>query len=276
MLQMRALGAIVALGVLAGCVGNRVESLQDVQPSGSAFTNALFEEYKALAEFEANKMYDWVDADHFAQKALLAADGEVVQPEELANWNLPEDKIGELTEGRAELVQALDGGARQRVPTEAAIAQARFDCWVEQQEENHQPDHIAACRDQFWAALEALREPAVTPVSPGAPANYIVLFAFDSAEVSDNGRSIIEAAISEANRMNADISVTGHADRAGSAEYNLGLSLRRADSVRDVMTSMGVAESRITVAGRGESEPAVPTADGVREQANRRVVIVLQ
>jgi OOP family OmpA-OmpF porin len=56
----------------------------------------------------------------------------------------------------------------------------------------------------------------------------------------------------------------------------MALSLRRADTVREALIAGGIDANTITVAGRGESEPAVPTADGVREQANRRVEIVIQ
>jgi OOP family OmpA-OmpF porin len=56
----------------------------------------------------------------------------------------------------------------------------------------------------------------------------------------------------------------------------MALSLRRADSVREALMAGGIDSNAITVAGRGESEPAVPTADGVKEQANRRVEIVIQ
>ena len=73
-----------------------------------------------------------------------------------------------------------------------------------------------------------------------------------------------------------ELSVTGHADRAGPAEYNLRLSIRRAESVRTWLTGRGMLPSDISVAGRGEAEPAVPTVDGVREQRNRRAVIVFQ
>jgi OmpA family len=72
------------------------------------------------------------------------------------------------------------------------------------------------------------------------------------------------------------ISATGHADRAGPEDYNMALSLRRADAVREALITSGVSPDAITVAGRGESEPAVPTPHGVKEQANRRVEIVLQ
>ena len=70
--------------------------------------------------------------------------------------------------------------------------------------------------------------------------------------------------------------MTGHTDLSGSFDYNMGLSLRRADAVRDALIAGGVSPNQITTAGRGEAEPAVPTADGVREQANRRAEIIIQ
>jgi outer membrane protein OmpA-like peptidoglycan-associated protein len=71
------------------------------------------------------------------------------------------------------------------------------------------------------------------------------------------------------------IEVTGHTDRAGSDAYNMALSLRRANAVKDQLVREGIAANQITVMGRGESQPLLPTADGVREPQNRRVEIVL-
>jgi outer membrane protein OmpA-like peptidoglycan-associated protein len=70
--------------------------------------------------------------------------------------------------------------------------------------------------------------------------------------------------------------VTGHADRAGPDSYNMALSMRRADAVKAVLVREGVPANQIAVVARGESQPLVPTADGVREPQNRRVEIVLQ
>ena len=209
---------------------------------------------------------------------MAAANNDVVLPEELGNWDLPDEHVGELTEARGRLLAALEATARVQAPIEAAHAQGRFDCWVEQQEENHQPDHIAACREGFYAAMEALEaamQPTPTPM--GAPEPYIVFFAFDSAEIDSSGMGIVDDAVAAAQRMGIiDFSVTGHADRAGSEAYNLALSLRRANAVRDALVARGILSQNISVAGRGEAEPAVPTPDGVREPANRRVEIIIQ
>jgi len=268
-------GVIAALGFLAGCASD-VDRMRDAQPSGGTpFTQALTKEYHDLVVFEADEMGDWVDAHYFARKGLAAANGDVVLPEELGIWDLPPEKVNELTSARGRLMRSLDAGARESNPEGAARAQVRFDCWVEQQEENHQPDHISACRDEFLAAMEELE--GGPPVGV-APSTYIVLFDFDRSNINAAAQVVIDQVLADAaaTGMTVGISATGHADRSGSEDYNMGLSLRRADAVREALIAGGIDGNAITVAGRGESEPAVPTADGVREQANRRVEIVIQ
>jgi OOP family OmpA-OmpF porin len=265
-------------GALAACASD-IQRVRTAEGTGSPFTRALTSEYRDLSAFEADEMYDWPDAQHFARKGLLAAEGEVVQPEDLGNWDLPEDRVEELTAARAKLVGLLDAGARDRVAEAAARAQARFDCWVEQQEENHQADHITACRDQFFAALAELETAAPAPAQPAAvqPETYVVYFDFDKSNIKPEAAQILDRAIADAKDGGTpSISVTGHADRSGSEDYNLGLSLRRSDAVREYLINGGVTADQITVSGRGEAEPAVPTADGVQEPRNRRVEIIVQ
>jgi hypothetical protein len=62
-------------------------------------------------------------------------------------------------------------------------------------------------------------------------------------------------------------------NRAGSIAYNKALSLRRAKSVKKALIDEGLASDTIAITSRGESEPLVHTADGVRESQNRRVHI---
>src|SRR3546814_8047690 len=56
-------------------------------------------------------------------------------------------KVAELKQAREKLVAAFDAGAKEASPDAAALAQANYDCWLEQQEENYQPEHIKSCRD---------------------------------------------------------------------------------------------------------------------------------
>ena len=73
-----------------------------------------------------------------------------------------------------------------------------------------------------------------------------------------------------------EIVVTGHTDRVASLAYNDELSLKRAQAVRSALIAAGIDAAQIEVAGRGEREPAVATADEVDEERNRRVEITVR
>ena len=272
MINARYLSALAGVGLLAGCVGADVDRLRDADlSSGSAFNQQLASEYRALAIFEGDEMVDWKDADYFARKGLAAANGETVGPTELSDWNLPAGSVDELSTARASLVQQLDGGARESLPMEAAMAQARFDCWVEQVEENFQPDDIATCRDEFYALLEQL-----SPMAEAADV-YIVFFDWDRSEITDAAMDILEdVAADYAAGSFAGVDVVGHADRSGPDAYNVALSQRRAAAVQSALGGLGVPEGSISTDGVGESQPLVETPDGVREPSNRRAEIRLQ
>ena len=71
------------------------------------------------------------------------------------------------------------------------------------------------------------------------------------------------------------IEVVGHTDTAGGEAYNLQLSTRRAEVVRDALVVLGARREAIETSGVGETDLAVQTADGVRNLENRRSVITL-
>ena len=75
---------------------------------------------------------------------------------------------------------------------------------------------------------------------------------------------------------NGQRTATGHTDTSGPESYNMALSLRRANAVKDALVRDGVPAQAIVVIGKGESQPLTPTGDGVREPQNRRVEIVAQ
>ncbi len=67
--------------------------------------------------------------------------------------------------------------------------------------------------------------------------------------------------------------VAGHTDSDGAAEYNEGLSTRRAITVRDYLASNGISENRMTVRGYGESQPIADNSTRAGKAQNRRVVL---
>lgn len=119
--------------------------------------------------------------------------------------------------------------------------------------------------------------PAPKAAAPApAPKSFLVFFDWDKAEITKEARAIIEQAAVAAKSGNlARIDLTGHADRSGTDKYNMKLSVKRADAVKAELLKLGVPAAQISTIGKGESQPLVATADGVREPQNRRVEIVL-
>jgi OmpA-OmpF porin, OOP family len=114
------------------------------------------------------------------------------------------------------------------------------------------------------------------PAAPQAP-SYMVFFDWDRSNLSAQAVSTIgQAASAYKTKGSARITTVGHTDKSGPESYNMALSLRRANAVKDVLVRDGVPASAITVIGKGETQPLVQTADGVREPQNRRVEIVVQ
>jgi outer membrane protein OmpA-like peptidoglycan-associated protein len=116
-------------------------------------------------------------------------------------------------------------------------------------------------------------EPAMVVTAP----SFIVFFDFDKSDLTPATQdTIAKAAAAYRTKGGAQITARGHTDRAGAEAYNMALSLRRANSVKDQLVRDGVAASDVSVVALGESQPMVQTADGVREAQNRRVEIVLR
>ncbi|HUC67411.1 MAG TPA: OmpA family protein [Stellaceae bacterium] len=115
---------------------------------------------------------------------------------------------------------------------------------------------------------------APAPPPPPPPKSFTVYFDFDSAALTPSGRDIVRQAAATATGSGITlITVTGHTDTVGSAQYNLQLSERRADAVRNEMVAVGIPSAEIVTVGRGEADLAIPTPPNVNEPRNRRVVI---
>ena len=125
-----------------------------------------------------------------------------------------------------------------------------------------------------FGAPEAAPPPPPPPVSSPS---FMVFFDWDRSNLSAQAlQTIKQAAAAFKAKGNARSTATGPTDTSGPENYNMALSLRRANAVKDALVREGVPATAIAVVGRGEQGLLVPTPDGVREPQNRRVEIVIQ
>lgn len=115
--------------------------------------------------------------------------------------------------------------------------------------------------------------------TPDSPAEIVldgVEFAFDSSALRTNDQSILDKDL-EALRDNpsGDIQLNGYTDSIGTAEYNMGLSLRRAEAVKAFLVQNGIAADRIGISGHGKQDPVASNKTDEGRARNRRVTIRL-
>jgi OmpA-OmpF porin, OOP family len=128
-----------------------------------------------------------------------------------------------------------------------------------------------------WKFGQVEQAPPPPQQPPLATNSFMVFFDWDRSNLSQQALTTIgQAAATFKAKGNARITATGHTDTSGPENYNMALSLRRANAVKDALVRNGVPATAIAVIGRGEQGLLVPTPDGVREPQNRRVEIVLQ
>jgi len=113
--------------------------------------------------------------------------------------------------------------------------------------------------------------------APRAPRSFILYFQASSTILTAESKKLfpeIEQTIRT--RIPCDVNLIGHADRLGSKEYNIKLSLDRAQLVYDWLKEKNIDTRNFVIESYGEGDPLIPTPDGVAEPRNRRVEILIR
>ena len=101
-----------------------------------------------------------------------------------------------------------------------------------------------------------------------------ISFDVGRADIKSNFRTVLDTfATGLVNNPRSNVTIIGHTDSTGSDAVNNPLSLDRAASVRNYITTKGVASSRVAIEGRGAREPLVPNDTAANKAKNRRVEI---
>ena len=281
--------------VLSSCSAS-YKTLSNIEISeGNNFQEYLLYEYSEKAKFEAEEMHDWNSAKLYSKKALKSIESDKIYPEKITYWKLPKDKIKEIKIAHDSLISIYDE-AKVIDPYNLARAISSLDCWSEQQEENWQTWDINNCKDIFLSSMhdiytqiseekeavetdktisenKSIDETTIVTKNEEDQIMQIVYFDFDKINLSDVSLSTIEVFLSKnKNKINKYL-IFGNTDTKGTKKYNLSLSMKRAEFVRDILIKHGVRNEQIDIFGNGEDFLAVNTPDDTKHPANRRVEI---
>lgn len=293
MKSIKYLSVVAVASILGACAAPaskdlNVSEVSALPSQGNSFQKALHRDYAALAQTEIVESH-FEATTYYNTKARLAAANGNVRPTSMDERVIPAARVNELTKGHASLMKVLNAGGATKAPLPTARAQTQFDCWMEESEENFQPDDIALCRAGFISALDeasaivfAAAKPAPKVAAVPAPkplvdiTSYTIYFDHNSSKLNPAAMAINNEIIAEIKRSKAtSVTVNGYTDRSGTNEYNRALAERRTGTVTDAINSAGI-EPTIGYESFGENRTAVETADNVREWHNRRVVVTLK
>ena len=280
---------------LAGCAVD-ASMVKMMQPAGSEFSQALHKGYVEIGEME-QKEQDWRDGDHFLMKASMAAKGDSPEPDAPESRKIPASFKNPAFYMKQRVDEVLAKGAREKAPFDMAMAQVYFDCWLQEVEENIQPEDIAACEEKFefhMAFVHQFLKPPPKPVQAAAPAkpepkkemaeemapvwtHFVVRFDSASSALDIAAQQKLNEVVAAFRQAKPkEVIVTGHTDRAGDPEANLVLSLDRTNRVVNFLLDAGLPNKVLKPSALGETKRVTRVKDGVAHALDRRVEIELK
>ena len=264
----------------------------------NTFQQHLLNNYKINASFEAEKMHDWNSAKLYSEKALRALDGENIYPEEITYWKLPIKIAKDIHSSYNNLLSIYDEAIIKN-PKSLAKAISSLDCWAEQEEEKWQTWDIDKCKNDFHTAMHDIynflteedekkevtkvnekeaeedETPQVVIVTENKKKEVmqIIYFDFDNSKLSQVSKNTLFNFLDKNKKKLSRYILFGHTDTKGSSKYNMKLSIKRAESVKEVLLDQGISPDDISILGKGENELAIDTPDNTKHPANRRAEV---
>ena len=262
------------------------------------FKEHLLYNYKINASFEAEEMHDWNSAKLYSEKAIRAVSGENIYPEKITYWKLPIEIVKDIRSGYNNLLSIYDE-AIIKDPKNLAKAISSLDCWAEQEEEKWQTWDIDKCKNDFHKAMHDIynllteedeqeevaelieqegeedHTPQVVIVTENQKKEVmqIIYFDFDNSRLSEVSKNTLFDFLDKNKKQLSRYIIFGHTDTKGANNYNMQLSIKRAESVKQALLVYGIIPDTISVLGKGENELAIDTPDDTKHPANRRAEV---
>lgn len=216
---------------------------QDIAPAAGGITQAggsinehLARGYYELARHENDKAYDYKASKQFTAKAMAAQKGQRTIPSKISAYDIPKERVAELTQARASLIAALKDNNTPENAATLAKAQTGFDCWLERAEEANEAEHYAACKTQFEESMASLAAPAAGDAT--AP-TYRIGFVQTSAVPDDVSQKLIgdiAAYVLAPENASMTIVLSAPSDETGAA---------RVAAVQNAFIANGVSPARV-------------------------------
>lgn len=261
------------------------------------FQEHLLYNYKINASFEAEEMHDWNSAKLYSEKALRALNGVNIYPEKITYWKLPAETAKDIGSGYINLLSIYDE-VIVKDPKNLAKAISSLDCWAEQEEEKWQIWDIDKCKNDFHKAMhdiynlltaeekkEATKETeqeveeddtlqvVIVTENEKKEVMQIIYFDFDNSKLSAVSKSTLSNFLDKNKKKLSRYIIFGHTDTKGTSKYNMDLSIKRAESVKQALLDHGITPDDISILGKGENELAIDTPDNTKHPANRRAEV---
>jgi outer membrane protein OmpA-like peptidoglycan-associated protein len=244
--------------------------------------NPLVAKYAALEMAAATRALDQANTAAARNESLATVDKlayvakqKIASAQEIARAKSAEDQLKDAAAQRDQVrLQARTAEAemaRQKADQARMEAQAAQNQAASAEAATRDAQQRAAALAQQLADLQAKETERGIVITFGD-----VLFNVDQANLTSQGIATAQR-LADVLRDNPDrtVLIEGFTDSTGSDAYNLQLSQRRAEAVRQALAAMGIDRSRIETRGYGEAYPVASNATAGERQLNRRVEIVL-
>jgi len=276
-------GVLFLMGIsllIAGCAGMTAQEKERGMNAVNKAKVAL-EEAKANPEVASAASVTLYEAEQLLQEAENVTD-DILKKEHLAYMSERKTQLAVASAERATAEKETLNLSRERDQLLLKLREkeiGRVQATAQQREKEAKSAQELAATKQ--AELERLRteleEMKARPTDRGMVLTLgDVLFETNRSTLLPGAEKNIEQLSQFMNKYpDRKIVVEGHTDSRGSAEYNMLLSKRRADSVKNALVEKGIDESRIMTRGYGETHPAASNKTAAGRQQNRRVEVII-
>lgn len=271
---------LLSIIIITSCSSSNRLAKETNHIYGDDFFTALASGYKELSMKE-KEIYDWRDAEEFAEKGLAALQKRYIPPENPLLREIPDNFVlDELILARNKMIIIFQDNTKFLFPLKSARLQVLYDYWVEEAEEDWQNGKMTRYRIEFWntynALLTAKRLAKRQDSFKTKHLYYIVNFDFDKYNIDKLANEILnQMTYTLATLDTYSIILEGHTDLSGTKGYNHILAKKRVKAVRTALIKKGIPkEFFIREEIHSSNKPKLSkAAGGYIDRLNRRVEI---